>query len=304
LPAVRYNKGMTTRPVFVPKATRPYYQTKNYEIDWAPGQAAAQKTKNSLALQQAFLKEFPEKKVLEVSTKSQSDTGKALSPFHLTKRLPTLKKEFPLESVYHASKVFKKGGPYVDLLGVSPLQSKRDERLQDSGELVHFSLENVQYPSEPDILFYNWLYINALKEHPALARQTLTYDAFCDIEFNPATGHNCQAKACAIYVSLAKAGLLDQVSDFESFKKIMLEIPETEIKEQSVLKEGAATLNDMRTALNRRQVFSPGQWIDHPSIGKGEVIRKTKDHYLINFKVSGPKSISKEYVERFCKKIS
>jgi len=36
------------------------------------------------------------------------------------------------------------------------------------------------------------------------------YDAFTDIAFNPAKSINCQARSCALFVSLMKHGLLQE----------------------------------------------------------------------------------------------
>lgn len=296
---------MSVRPVYLPKATRPYYTTESYEFDWNPGQSAVQKKKNSKALRDLFTEKHPDRSILEVSTKSDSEIGQKLSPFHLTLRLPTLRKEFPVENILHASKAFRHGGPYVDLLGTKPAAAKKDPRLLDSGDLVHYVLENQTYPVSPPLLFYNWIYVRALMEHPGLAQHVKTTDAFCDIEFNPDKGTNNQAQACAIYHSLAKLGLLEQARTFEGFKKLML-AQESEaglIKEQSGKQEGALQLNDIR-AVHRRHNFQVGDWLDHPSIGKGEVIRKNKDTYVIRFRVSGPKTIARDFVELNCKPVS
>ena len=56
----------------------------------------------------------------------------------------------------------------------------------------------------------------------SLSREILKYDAFTDIEFNPLKSVNCQAKACALYVSLYKRGLLDKAMiNQKSFKDIL-----------------------------------------------------------------------------------
>lgn len=293
---------MSIRPVYLPKLKKPFYEAVNTEFEWTPGISPGQRKKNSAALRETFLKEHPDMSVLEVSTKSDNPKGEALSPFNLMKSVPSLKKAFPVENIYQASKVFSHGGPYYDLLGVSPLEAKRDGRLKNSGDLVHYRLENTEYPAAPDILFYNWLYIRALHENKALAQELLHHDAFTDIEFNPALGNkNNQARACAIYASLARLGLLSQTESFEDFKKLFLEQDITEIVEQKSIAKEEPTLDSMRKAPARRRTFSVGQWLEHPGIGKGEVIRKNRDSYLINFKISGPRTIAKDFVEKQCR---
>lgn len=296
-----YNAAMTVRPVFIPSDKKPYYRASDVEFEWIPGQAASKRIENSRAIQSAWLKDNPGKSILEVSTKSELPLGQALSPFNLDLHIPSLRKAFPVENLFHGSKVFKDGGPYADLLGTTPLLAKRDSRLNDSGELVHFRLEDKLYPAEPADLFYNWLYIKALKRKPGLAKEAIQYDAFCDVEFNPLTGTNCQAKACAIYTSLARAGLLDQTDSFEDFKKLFLYEDITEIKEQSKRLKGPSQLSEMRKPIAKRRVFAPGQWIEHPGIGIGKVLRRNADGYVVSFRIAGPKTISKDFVETQCK---
>lgn len=73
----------------------------------------------------------------------------------------------------------------------------------------------------PRTAFYDWLYINALIENPQLAEKLNGYDGFTDIAFNPDKGINCQARSAALYVSLAKLGVLEQCKDFESFLELL-----------------------------------------------------------------------------------
>lgn len=122
-------------------------------------------------------------------------------------------KQFSVESAFHASKVFEKGGPYADIIGMDSKNAKRDERLKESGKLISFKYADKEWDIEPKTMFYDWLYISALslESNRELANQVLMYDAFTDIEFNPAKSINCQAKAVALYVSLSRQGILDTV---------------------------------------------------------------------------------------------
>lgn len=54
-----------------------------------------------------------------------------------------------------------------------------------------------------------------------VAAQMLDYDGFTDIEFNPNRGVSCQAQAAAVYVSLARQGLLAQCRSGEDFLALM-----------------------------------------------------------------------------------
>ncbi|WP_423237059.1 DarT1-associated NADAR antitoxin family protein [Clostridium saccharobutylicum] len=158
--------------------------------------------------------------MIEISTKSPIELGRELSAFNLKYSINN--KEYPLECVFQSSKVFEKGGPYKDLLKIEPFQVKRDRRLRSSGNLVGFTLDNVEYPLEPKTLFYDWIYINALSKKPTLYKKLINYNAFTDIEFNPERAINCQARSVALFIALYKQGLLnDALSNIEIFKKFV-----------------------------------------------------------------------------------
>lgn len=300
LDSLDYNRSMSERPVFVKSDKKPYFKRVDCEIEYNAGQAPSQKQKNVEALHAAFHKTY-DMPVLEVSTKSEDELGRGLSPFNLKKQIVSLHKDFPVENIFQASKVFERGGPYYDLFGTTPLSAKRDKRLENSGKIVHFKLEDTLYPAYPDILFYNWLYIKALKEYPDLVKKIKDYDAFSDIEFNP-KGTNCQAKACAIFRSLQDLGLLDEVNDFEDFKKLFYIEDISEIKNQKKHDPLLEAIANRPTA-KKRTVFSIGDKLMHPSVGVGEVMKKDNKSYTIYFRVSGPKTLNKKFVEENCRKI-
>lgn len=212
---------MSQRPVFVPIKRKPWTDVYMTEFQWNSGLSAAQKKKNVAALHQAFVARFPEKKVLEISSKSSEDLGVKLSAFNLTKFVPSLGKAVPVECVYQGSKVFAVGGPYTDLYTATSRAAKGDDRLRQSGELRRFSFEGKEFPLKAGSAFYDWLYINALMEHPELSEPLLGYDGFTDIEFNPNKGVACQANAAALYVSLHRQGLLEQCRDFDAFLALL-----------------------------------------------------------------------------------
>lgn len=146
--------------------------------------------------------------VLEVSTRSPDPLGQALSAFNL--QLTTARGPRPVECVYQAGKVFEHGGPYLDLLDASPRAAKQDRRLRTSGVLLRFEVEGEVFPLVPGRAFYSWLYLSALLQareryEPALA----SYAGFSDIAFGPERSLNCQAHACALFVSLVHQGELD-----------------------------------------------------------------------------------------------
>ena len=189
---------MARRPIFLSDGNVFYV-----EFCWNGGFALSQSRKNIRAMHEMYLS-LPgnkDKKLLEVSGKSEDELGRKLSAFSLLKYTPSLDKRISVECCFQAGKVFEKGGPYLDLLEAKPKDAKRDERLQNSGRLVAFEFEGKRFPLEPKTEFYDWLYISALMENEKLAKQLLQYDGFTDIVFNPLKSINCQAKTCARYVN-------------------------------------------------------------------------------------------------------
>lgn len=200
---------MAKRPVFT--TIEGNHQVDRWEVDfvYAPGFAIVQKQKCIRNLHEAFRKRRPMAKVLEISSKSEVPLGVQLSAFNLT-LMTKNGTVYTVESFFQGCKVFQNGGPYKDLWGKTSREAKRDERLKKSGPLVAFSYNDLTFPLEPKTFFYNWIYINALHSHPELEEQIVAYDAFTDIEFNPAKSINCQAEAAAIFVSLYRKGLLEE----------------------------------------------------------------------------------------------
>lgn len=170
--------------------------------------AMSQSRKSIASLHTAAQKQIEVREVLEISSKSPSELGVSLSAFNLMITTVKHEREFSLECAYQASKVFERGGPFVDLLNARSIDAKRDPRLTQHGQLIKFRFFGVDWSLQPRTAFYDWLYINALHKHPKLAAQVLTYRAFSDIAFNPVRSVNCQAYAAALYVSLHDRGLL------------------------------------------------------------------------------------------------
>lgn len=184
------------------------YEEKLIDFIYHPGFAATQKQKSILSLHESINKKYPDLKVLEISSKSQNPVGVKLSAFNL--HMNDLQgNRYPLECIFQSSKVFEHGGPFIELLNVSPKEAKRDERLKSSGPLVSFLWDNQPWPLEPKTWFYDWLYVNAVYQNKGLSEQMINYNAFTDIEFNHKKSINCQARAAAIFVGLTLTGQLE-----------------------------------------------------------------------------------------------
>ena len=183
----------------------------NYDFVFNPGFSKSQKQKNVEALHASI-----GKKSLEVSTKSIDNLGIKLSAFNLKLH------GIPLECVYQSSKKYENGGPYTDLMFVSPKDAKRDERHKNSGKMISFSYNGIEFPLEPKTIFYDYIYISAVREQFSTEeiKGIMEFEFFTDIEFNPQKSINCQAKSVAlIKVMLNMFGEIPNLDSFDEFKK-------------------------------------------------------------------------------------
>ena len=201
--------GRTTRPIFIPLRDNIGVIEQDIEFDWHMGMSAEVRKRSIRSLHQEAKKQGFNK-ILEASSKSEQQIGIQLSAFFL-KNI----KNYPVENLFQSSKVFENGGPYRDLLSITPREAKKDNRLKESGKMTKFSFNNKDFPLEPKSLFYDWLYLNVLfSDRNSDLREELFnnhFDAFSDIEFNPNKSFSCQARTLALCVSLYEN---ESVKDF------------------------------------------------------------------------------------------
>lgn len=201
---------MANRPVFIANTkTVGYVEEKKIDFAWFPGLSKSQKQKSIESLHNAFIQEYPDAKVLEISSKSLQPIGVELSAFNLM--LSFQNTTFNVETAFQSSKAFESSGPFLDLLNKSAKEAKTDERLKNSGKLIQFVFYGQKWSLEPKTAFYDWLYLNAVSQNVELANQIMEYSAFTDIEFNPQKSINCQARSAALFVSLKRMGILETV---------------------------------------------------------------------------------------------
>jgi putative uncharacterized protein (fragment) len=203
---------MAERPVFkVVKGVGSPIQVKSVEFQWFPGLSLSQKRKSVESLHANAKELLGVGRVLEVSTKSPQGggvDGAIFSAFNLgfvTQKGVVVRS---VEGAYQGSKVFKKGGPFPDLFGMSPRDARKDRRLVEHGALRGFRFCGQDWDLTPGTAFYDWLYINALNKNRDLAIKALDFDAFTDIEFNPERQRSCQARSIALFVSLYRRGMI------------------------------------------------------------------------------------------------
>ena len=128
---------MARRPVFVPDSDKPYVSELSLDFEYCSGSSIQQKQRSVASLHASYVAKFPSLCVLEVSSKSERDIGVRLSAFNLMIEHPGCG-SYSVECAFQASKVFRHGGPFVDLLNSSSRAAKTDRRLRKSGELVAF----------------------------------------------------------------------------------------------------------------------------------------------------------------------
>jgi hypothetical protein len=200
---------MAKRPIFVPLHDGKRYVLERYvDFEWHAGFAKSQKQKSIRALHEMALREYGVQNPLEVSSKSEDPLGLALSSFNL-KFMTRKGRILTVEAAFQGSKVFERGGPFIDIFGKSPIDAKRDERLRSSGQLIRFSFFGDDWELEPKTAFYDWLYINALLKNAELVEQLTDRDGFTDIEFNHERSINCQARSAALFCALYHTDKLD-----------------------------------------------------------------------------------------------
>ncbi len=184
------------------------------EFTYIKGMAFTQKQKNALSFHASIEKIYPNKNILEVSTKSQVDLGVKLSAFNLKLE------GYSLECVFQSSKVFENGQQYKNVLELSPKEAKRFISELDYNYVVEFRYKNMIIPNLPRSLFYDYIYCLALFERKELHEALVCYEIFTDIEFNEKKQYNSQARACALFVYLYKNEKLNYLDSVDLFKSL------------------------------------------------------------------------------------
>ena len=204
---------MAKRKTFV-VSLNDIFEEKEIDFVFYSGFSITQKQKSIESLHNAIKELYYDAEILEISSKSPIELGRRLSAFNL--KLDGI----ALENIFQSSKVFEYGGPYEDLLSKTPIEAKKDSRIKDSGRIIGFKYQGINYPTIPKTLFYDWMYCQALYSDKELMSSIINYDFFTDIEFNHEKSLNCQARSAAIFVSLYQKGLLEEcLADIVKFEE-------------------------------------------------------------------------------------
>ena len=217
---------MAQRPIYIPQTEGEYLvQTDMVDFKWFAGMAVSQKQKSIRSLHEAALEKHKNlNQILEISSKSETPLGVALSAFNLMVLNSAGKTIASVECVFQSSKVFEGDKQFLDLLKMSSREAKKDPRLKEAGQLIAFrpnGKKDKEWELTPLTAYYDWVYINALKQHEEYHDELLAHDAFSDIEFNPDKSINCQAYSVALFCALYKRGILrDVLSSQQDFLTI------------------------------------------------------------------------------------
>lgn len=222
---------MAFRPVFLPTDSAPYVRVETVEFEWFPGFAVSQKQRSVIALHEAAQSVLGVGPLLEVSTKSTHRIGVSLSAFNLKLRSEHLGHDLTVEAAFQGSKVFARSGQHPEIYGMTDGRSiKRLIGSYSAETIVGFQFEGRRWATEPPSAFYDWLYLRALRgpvehtpvrEREAIAKELVEFEGFTDIEFNPKRSLNCQARACALYLALARGGRIDDAFDPDQFTELI-----------------------------------------------------------------------------------
>ena len=216
------------------KASKNGVETKEINFAFYSGFAPIQKIKSRDSMHKSILKQEPNAKILEVSTKSDDEFGKKLSAFNL------MIDNRPFECAFQESKRFKisdsiitnieldtKGNGKIsmdisdrlvrenDAYYLEPISDNPRElksllkafmKANKRAKLSHFVYKGEIFEinagvANSESYFYDFLYFRALRENFSKSeiRQILQYSIFTDIEFNHKVSINCQARSCALY---------------------------------------------------------------------------------------------------------
>ena len=187
------------------------------DFTYYSGFALSQKQKSINSLHQAINEKFGFVDILEISSKSEIELGVQLSVFNLMITTKIKGKTFSVESAFQSSKVFEGHIQYLDLLEKSSKEAKRDPRLKNSGKVIGFNFYHQFLEIMPLTAFYDWLYVNALNSKPEYHDKLLQYQEFTDIEFKPEKSINYQAQLVALFCTLYRRNILDEIKSQEFF---------------------------------------------------------------------------------------
>lgn len=179
------------------------------EFKWEQGQSTAQKTRSCNNLH-AAIKAYTGMVSLDISTASPSPIGVSLSAFNLKPDGRSV------ETLYQGSKVYSDGYIAHDLYDADSRTAKKLSQ-ENHGRISGFNYFGTEYPTEPDSIFYDYIYLKALLANYGNSMVT-TATCFTDIQQNM-EALACQARSFCIYQLMRFSSCLHLLDDFDKFKE-------------------------------------------------------------------------------------
>lgn len=180
------------------------------EFKWEPGMSISQRRKSCVNLHKELEDKF-NSVPLDISSASTMSLGVSLSAFNLAWKGKTV------ECWYQGSKVYEGVGPMHHLYNATSLEAKKSMKTMQGKKLIGFNLDGVEYPMDPQTVFYDWLYLQGMVATFGTELDLSKYEYFTDIQA-VIDIDACQARSVCEYKLLQKQGLIDKISDFAGFK--------------------------------------------------------------------------------------
>ncbi len=207
------------RCFFAPTDKSPFFDEGIVTFEFSPNTVPGSHEKNSLSLVAEIQEAHPRARVLEISTASNQLLGVQLSALNL--KLRSAWGHNSVERTYQASKIFERGGPFLELLTDSR-SAKAFPGMKSSGRLQGFQGPDQKFfPADGRSTFYDRLYIQALIQNPELLTSLLPFEIFTDVRFaktklgfHLSQPMNTQARSCAIATGLFKSGGISRLEQF------------------------------------------------------------------------------------------
>ena len=171
---------MAKRPIFITEKVGPILvREQEVEFVFSNGFSLSQKQKSIESLhEEAYDLLQLEGEILEVSTKSIQPIGTQLSAFNLSITTESYG-EILLEAAFQGSKVFETVGQDTDLYRIgSGSEIKKRMREKADDKLMMFSFDGDDWMLEPKTAFYDWIYLQALKQRDSHGRLQLRLRTF------------------------------------------------------------------------------------------------------------------------------
>lgn len=208
---------MEVRSVYSTRKEAPYYYEHCIEVPRNKKEDVM--GTNAELLHAAFQHLVHDKKVIEFSSKSDHKSVKKLLPGKLTKVVDG--KKMTINKIFKTAERVSSDDSSANNIIVNVVNKTVVEvAARKEPKTIGYKYDGHIFSSRPRQMFYNYLYINALLEHQDRMAYLAEYDAFSDVQVASSSGNPVPAQAVAIYVSLARLGLLEKVRDPEEFEAL------------------------------------------------------------------------------------